>query len=104
MKTKPIEFIIPILITIACCAIVVAITLGVMNSNTKSAIPTPIIEEPQITITWLGYSIHAIPNPTPDSDHPLVLQVEPGIQIGLRSDGTVVWKVIKKIEEMEEVP
>ena len=57
-----------------------------------------------VKFTWLGYPIHAIPNPTPDSDQPLVLQVEPNIQIGLRSDGTVIWRVIKKTKETGEVP
>ena len=102
MKTKLIEVFVPILIAIACCAIVGAITLGVMNSNTKTAIATPIIEEPKITITWLGYPIHAIPNPTPNPDQPLVLQVEPGIQIGLRSDGIIVWRLLKREPKQTE--
>ena len=113
MKTKFREYFLSVLITAVCCCIMCAILFYTRNGTTESQAtpkePTKVFDPSTVQfgpkIQWLGYAVHAIPNPTPDSDHPLVLQVEPGIQIGLRSDGMIVWRALKQeMEETGEVP
>jgi hypothetical protein len=87
---------------ISIITILLLITLISLSLYTLARVanqPAPLPAEPQTTITWRGYLVYAVPNPEEDAENPLAMRTEGRVQIGLKSDGTMVWRALQQEPE-----